>query len=489
MPGLLYVPDIDPADPCFAQTQAILPNEVTRQANLPNTDFNIIGLAPWVSANCTKAFLTAAHFDPIRAFIFYLPDNSADQPPSINSAVWDMNDGGAWKSESPFPVYAVPGLIGSQMMTQLSLYSGNLTTVPYGHELINEYQIDPRDYARVYTEIDVEAQSSIPSLWVFLLIVAGGLLFVLCSTSLLMRYIQRRRRARLRQRIERGQVDLEALGIKRLTVPRSVIEKMPLFVYTCKEDETAREATALSHEGPASSQEIGTKDSPQAPGTNSRSVNPSETSHGLSDKEESPNSSIAAHEYMQHSQPTCPICLEDFESGSTTIRELPCGHIFHPDCIDSFLTNNSSLCPMCKKTTLPLGYCPERITNAMVRRERAIRRLRSRVIVNEEGQDVQAGRAGRFGNVPFLGGRIFGGNDLRNLAGELRRLGPNYEMRLPPPPRVGPTWLEQHQRLSRQEIAQQRVHEILGDPVRVEDSVVEEEEPQPRCKIILSSTA
>lgn len=480
--GLLYVPDIDPADPCFAQTQAILPKEVTRQANLPNTDFNIVGLAPWVSANCTKSFLTAAHFDPIRAFIFYLPDNSADQPPPIDSVVWDMNDGGAWKSESPFPVYAVPGLIGSQMMTQLSLYSGNLTMVPDGRELISKYQIDPRDYARVYTEIDVDSGSSIPSLWVFLLIVAGGLLFVLCSTSLLMHYIQRRRRARLRHRIERGQVDLEALGIKRLTVPRSVIEKMTLFVYTCKEDETAREATTVSHDRPASSQEIGTRGSSQPSDTNSRSANISETAPGLSNKDESPKSSIAAHEYMQHAQPTCPICLEDFESGSTIIRELPCGHIFHPDCIDSFLINNSSLCPMCKKSTLPLGYCPEKITNAMVRRERAIRRLRSRVTVNEEGQNVEAVPTDRLANVRILGRRIFRRNNYGDPAAELRRLGPNYEMRLPQPPRVGPSWLEQHQGLSRQEIAQQRVQDILGDPEQEEDSEVVEEQCQPRCK-------
>jgi hypothetical protein len=487
--GLLYVPDIDPADPCFNQTQAMLPKSVTRQANLPDTDFNIIGLAPWVSANCTKSFLTSAHFDPIRAFIFYIPDKGTDQPPPISSPVWDMNDGGAWKSSSPFPVYAVPGLIGSQMMTRLSLYSGNLTTVPHGHELTSEYQVDPRDYVRVYTEIDVNAQSSIPALWVFLLIVAGGLLFVLCSTSLLMHYIQRRRRARLRRRIERGQVDLEALGIKRLTVPSSVIEKMPLFVYTCKEDETAREVITLSHDRLSSSQEIETKGSSQASDINSRPVNPSEAGSGSLDKEESRKSSIAAQEYVQHAQPTCPICLEDFVSGSTTIRELPCGHIFHPECIDSFLSNNSSLCPMCKKTTLPLGYCPERITNAMVRRERAIRRLRSRVTVNEDGHDVEGGRSGRFDNVRSLGRRIFGGNDIRNPADELRRLGPNYEMRLPPPPRVGPTWLELHQGLSRQQIAQQREQGILGNPVEVEDTDFVEEQRQPRCKISSSPPA
>jgi hypothetical protein len=418
---------------------------------------------------------------PARAFIFYIPDNSTDQPPPISSPVWDMNDGGAWKNSSPFPVYAVPGLVGSQMMSELSFYSGNLTTVPYGHDLMSIYQVDPRDYVRLYAQIDVNSQSSIPSLWVFLLIVAGGLLFVLCSISLWMHYIQRRRRSRLRRRIERGQVDLEALGIKRLTVPRSVIEKMPLFVYTCKEDENVREAATLSQDRTSSSPETTAKDSSQASTTNSRMVNLSGSSPGSVDMKESRKSSIVAHEYVQHAQPTCPICLEDFESGSTTIRELPCGHIFHPVCIDSFLSNNSSLCPMCKKSTLPLGYCPEKITNSMVRRERAIRRLRSRVTLNEDGQDVGSGRFGSFWS---LGLRILGRSEIRNPENELRRLGPNYEMRLPPPPRVGPTWLEQHQTLSRQEVAQQRVQDILGDLVPAEDAEVAEEERQSRCKYI-----
>lgn len=43
--------------------------------------------------------------------------------------------------------------------------------------------------------------------------------------------------------------------------------------------------------------------------------------------------------------------------------------------IDEFLGEVSSLCPICKASMLPRGYCPE-ITNETVRRERAIRRLR-----------------------------------------------------------------------------------------------------------------
>jgi hypothetical protein len=95
------------------------------------------------------------------------------------------------------------------------------------------------------------------------------------------------------------------------------------------------------------------------------------------------------------SQPTCPICLDDFEPNITPVRELPCRHIFHPDCVDAFLLNNSSLCPMCKKSVLPNGYCPTTITNAMVRRERYIRRYRERAQSGSTHNTV-AGRVQRF---------------------------------------------------------------------------------------------
>ncbi|KAJ3206206.1 hypothetical protein HDU67_008308, partial [Dinochytrium kinnereticum] len=46
------------------------------------------------------------------------------------------------------------------------------------------------------------------------------------------------------------------------------------------------------------------------------------------------------------SEIACPVCLEDFVGGEY-IRELPCGHLFHPLCIDPWLWNNS-LCPTCR---------------------------------------------------------------------------------------------------------------------------------------------
>lgn len=56
----------------------------------------------------------------------------------------------------------------------------------------------------------------------------------------MMHWVQRRRREALRRRISNGEVDLEALGIKRLTVPQDIIDKMPMYTYTCAKDDIRR---------------------------------------------------------------------------------------------------------------------------------------------------------------------------------------------------------------------------------------------------------
>lgn len=409
--GFLYVPDLEDGDPCVNLSQPYIPSNVTRQANLPPTDFTLVALAPWISAECTQAYLTGARLDPARAFLFYLVDNGtidgSAQPPPISSPAWDLQDGGAWKSETPFPVYAVPSDIGAQLMYALSLYSGNMTQVPHGHDL-SETGYDPRDYVRLYTQIDLNDNSSLPSIGVFMLIILGILALMLALTSATMHLIQRSRRNSLRRRIVNGEVDLEALGINRLTVPQEVIEKCPLFTYDCEDDELLPLSTTMGVDTHTNC--VGQDNSNEGPQTTEATLDtcdlPLSSEHRSLTADEIPSThSSLVHKYLPYSQPTCPICLEDFKSGITPIRELPCGHIFHPGCIDPFLGKNSSLCPMCKKSVLPSGYCPARITNSIVRRERNLRRLRSRVTINEE--DGVENPASRFQNFGFDLRRIF----------------------------------------------------------------------------------
>lgn len=48
------------------------------------------------------------------------------------------------------------------------------------------------------------------------------------------------------------------------------------------------------------------------------------------------------------------------------------------------LQEYSSLCPYCKGKVLPVGYCPTKVTNSVVRLERNIRRIRERVTEDSE---------------------------------------------------------------------------------------------------------
>lgn len=52
---------------------------------------------------------------------------------------------------------------------------------------------------------------------------------------------------------------------------------------------------------------------------------------------------------------TCPICIVDFEDGDD-LRVLPCEgrHRFHRDCVDQWLLELSSSCPLCREGKIPI---------------------------------------------------------------------------------------------------------------------------------------
>jgi hypothetical protein len=49
-----------------------------------------------------------------------------------------------------------------------------------------------------------------------------------------------------------------------------------------------------------------------------------------------------------HYNDTCSICIENYQC-KERVRALPCGHIFHTDCIVPWLSERSSCCPICKE--------------------------------------------------------------------------------------------------------------------------------------------
>jgi hypothetical protein len=310
-----------------------------------------------------------------------------------------------------------------------------------------------------------------------------------------MHIIQRRRRNDLRERVLTGQVDLEALGVKRLKVSRQVLDKLPIHTYTAPATATNEPEKATAPQAPD-----------PTPGILHTAVD-AETGHKgtpLSRHSSAPTAPTSAMS-TSWSQLTCPICMDDFEVNETQVRELPCHHIFHPECIDTFLLNHSSLCPMCKQTVLPTGACPVNITNVMVRRERHINRMRARSahtasaqansVFTSPGAPVPAPPTRPPVTFGSLGSRIGGTISGRRIFSAPERTQPrphDIEMGTTPPPDAQ----SQHQSTvappsqptqdcspthNRREWARQRALAMLG-PRHAPASDVEEEENIPRWR-------
>eukprot|EP00929_Paragymnodinium_shiwhaense_P007570 TRINITY_DN111487_c0_g1_i1.p1 TRINITY_DN111487_c0_g1~~TRINITY_DN111487_c0_g1_i1.p1 ORF type:complete len:532 (+),score=93.35 TRINITY_DN111487_c0_g1_i1:97-1596(+) len=52
-----------------------------------------------------------------------------------------------------------------------------------------------------------------------------------------------------------------------------------------------------------------------------------------------------------NAEPNCAVCLEAFQDGEE-LRVLPCFHRYHPGCIDPYLLQHDTLCPVCKHPVL-----------------------------------------------------------------------------------------------------------------------------------------
>jgi hypothetical protein len=229
-----------------------------------------------------------------------------------------------------------------------------------------------------------------------------------------LRHVQRKRRESLQRRLVSGEVDLEFLGIKRLVVPPHILSALPVYVYpgqegdqqgitvskgqekaeedACEERNGAKpkEMTAVTETEIKDNDSNNQPSNPHSPSTLTLvTEQQDETISSILEEILPPPRALGKRRRpissqtltLTFSQHTCAICLDDFVPGTSLVRELPCTHIFHPECIDTFLARDGSTCPVCKHNVLPEAFVEEQIGALLVRREergRRVRRLRRR---------------------------------------------------------------------------------------------------------------
>ncbi|KAJ5170242.1 uncharacterized protein N7500_003025 [Penicillium coprophilum] len=364
--GLLFVPSLEPHDPCYDITVSSVPPNVTRYEDVSDFGYSLVGLAPWVTAECSLSFLSAAQKVGTHAMIFFQPsDNETSLPPDSNDSRWAINDGDKWRMDNNYPVYAIPGPAGTSLINDLSWYSAK-TQENKRENLTEKFELQTKT-SRLFARIETgEETTPATSVWSFVLAIAGTVLILSILLIIIYRLVLRKRRAQLQRRINAGQVDIEALALNQMMAPQEVVNKLPLYTYL---EVIPPTEAALPQDN--------TSPNPIEPdsGDKTNSLSPNEDNHaheeaGIQKPEAAvikpgQNDSSRGKYRLSYTQTTCAICLDDFVVGSSTVRELPCGHIFDSACIDPFLTQNCCLCPLCKKTVLPAGSYYISVTNEM----------------------------------------------------------------------------------------------------------------------------
>lgn len=495
------MPALAPTDSCNNITAPYIPANATRRIDLPEYDHDIVGLIPWVDRDCTQAYLAASRRENARAVIFYQPNNhDTNKPPSSDSRLWDLGDNEQWKKDYDFPVYAVPGPSGSRLMHQLSQYSGKSTDnssansspeTAYSVRCARLYTLfnfgKPRMFffvslflsffisSRLTTDLEADAPSSVPGIWVFILAILGALVFVMLSAYVVTQHVQKKRRANLQRRLVAGEIDLEHLGIKRLVVPPHLLSQLPVYVYP----ENAAESPIDPDSKAVASEKTSQKDNPKSEQDQElKTLEPQKNEQQQQQQQQTYDESISAilEEVtppprarngcrLTFSQLTCAICLDDFVPGSSLVRELPCTHIFHPECVDTFLMRDGSTCPVCKHNVLPSSFISEQVTNFMVRREQRMRRLHSHHDRELELQGlylsfferVQARVRGLFERVR-RGGRDREESEQRDIQSPSSEQNSQHQQQQPVDPG------EEHD-LVRRQMMQRRAMALLGTPV------------------------
>jgi E3 ubiquitin-protein ligase ATL7/58/59 len=92
----------------------------------------------------------------------------------------------------------------------------------------------------------------------------------------------------------------------------------------------------------------------------------------------------------------CSVCLADYQPDERLQRIPPCGHTFHIDCIDHWLSTNTT-CPLCRVSLLPAPKIIDLDLEAQTAEESLIVQHQEGVAENTQQED-QAAQPGGTGD-------------------------------------------------------------------------------------------
>ncbi|KAF7713817.1 Uncharacterized protein PECH_005826 [Penicillium ucsense] len=225
--GLLFVPTLPSDDPCNDILEAYIPETVTRQEDIVAYDYPHIAIAPWLSAECAKSFLTASSNANVDALIFFLIENESAIPPAAEDDTWNLSDNNEWKADNEYPVYAIPGLAAATLMHDLAWVS-NMGTYPIhpdgdGHLRVQDSSL--RLFVMIANEKQSDSHVVRSGIIASSVVGAAFVITIVCIIYYRPRCIQRRAQYPETEGFAALQRSLPS------RTPPEIVEQIPLFIF------------------------------------------------------------------------------------------------------------------------------------------------------------------------------------------------------------------------------------------------------------------
>ncbi|OOQ86353.1 hypothetical protein PEBR_21811 [Penicillium brasilianum] len=205
--GLLFVPSLTVEDPCSEIAAQIVPKNVTRHEDVLTFGYPTVGIAPWISVDCTNSFLAASREAKADALVFYQPSiKESGIPPPASDICWNLNDGDQWKRDNPYPIYAIPGPAAATLMRELAWFSDGKTN-------------------RSHEDSHPSFQKRDSSVRLFTMIANAYIIWLT---------LKRRGLLQAATLAAHPQDNVEAVPMTRaiaVQVPREIVEQLPLYIY------------------------------------------------------------------------------------------------------------------------------------------------------------------------------------------------------------------------------------------------------------------